>query len=152
MKNWKFAILAGGIFALSLSLVLQAKQAGTSLVLTPAQLLVEGEEGQHRGRRIQVVGKISDVGLVFETEPRLKLAFRVADRDDALQSVPVVYYGLKPDMFAPDREVIISGMLEDGVIMASTLQTQCPSKYESPDADAIAAQYIEKKKAEQEYK
>jgi cytochrome c-type biogenesis protein CcmE len=48
-------------------------------------------------------------------------------------TVPVVYYGVRPDMFAPGRDVIIDGNLESGTLQATKLLTQCPSKYEPPD-------------------
>ena len=48
-------------------------------------------------------------------------------------TVPVVYFGVKPDMFAPGRDVIIDGNLEGGTLHATKLLTQCPSKYEPPD-------------------
>ncbi|HUA34887.1 MAG TPA: cytochrome c maturation protein CcmE [Candidatus Binataceae bacterium] len=36
----------------------------------------------------------------------------------------------KPDMFAPDRDVIVEGKLgSDGVINATQVMTSCPSKY-----------------------
>lgn len=52
-----------------------------------------------------------------------------------LPSVPVVYQGLRPDMFAVGRDVIIDGEFKDGVVFASSLLTQCPSKYEAPSPD-----------------
>lgn len=52
-----------------------------------------------------------------------------------LPKVPVLYQGLRPDMFSAGRDVIIDGEYRDGVVVASTLLTQCPSKYEAPSPE-----------------
>jgi len=53
---------------------------------------------------------------VSETEPP---TFRVVSTGEP-----------KPDMFAPDRDVIVEGKLgSDGVINATQVMTSCPSKY-----------------------
>jgi cytochrome c-type biogenesis protein CcmE len=52
-----------------------------------------------------------------------------------LLKVPVVYQGLRPDMFSAGRDVIIDGEYRDGLVIASTLLTQCPSKYEAPSPE-----------------
>jgi cytochrome c-type biogenesis protein CcmE len=58
------------------------------------------------------------------------LSFSVKDPKGSEIPVPVVYRGLKPDMFAAGRDVLIDGDYEGSVIKAAKLQTQCPSKYE----------------------
>jgi cytochrome c-type biogenesis protein CcmE len=59
------------------------------------------------------------------------LRFRVADRDDASQSIPVTYTGTVPDPFRGGREIVLSGTVEDGVFVGErdTLFTKCPSKF-----------------------
>ena len=49
--------------------------------------------------------------------------------------VPVIYRGLRPDMFTAGRDVIIDGSFENGTVVASSLLTQCPSKYEAPSPE-----------------
>jgi cytochrome c-type biogenesis protein CcmE len=58
------------------------------------------------------------------------LSFRVNNPAGGEDTVPVVYNGLKPDMFQAGRDVLIDGDLVNGTIEAAKLQTQCPSKYE----------------------
>jgi cytochrome c-type biogenesis protein CcmE len=49
-----------------------------------------------------------------------------------VSGVPVHYQGILPDMFAEGRDVIIEGRYEAGnALMAKTIMTSCPSKYES---------------------
>ena len=56
---------------------------------------------------------------------------------DPKQTIPVVYQGIKPDMFTPGRDVIIDGEFRDGILYASKLLTQCPSKYEPPSPEQL---------------
>jgi cytochrome c-type biogenesis protein CcmE len=59
------------------------------------------------------------------------IRFRVADRDDASQSIPVAYTGTVPDPFRGGREIVLSGTVERGVFVGErdTLVTKCPSKF-----------------------
>ena len=65
--------------------------------------------------------------------------FKLRDRDGST-SVPVVYTGSVPDLFAPGREIGIEGQVKAGVFHgeADTLVTKCPSKY-TPGGDDGAA-------------
>jgi len=46
-------------------------------------------------------------------------------------TIPVVYTGSVPDLFAAGRDVSVRGELHDGVFVAErdSLVTKCPSKY-----------------------
>jgi cytochrome c-type biogenesis protein CcmE len=59
------------------------------------------------------------------------LRFRVADRDDASQNIPVTYSGVVPDPFRGGREIVLAGTVERGVFVGErdTLVTKCPSKF-----------------------
>jgi cytochrome c-type biogenesis protein CcmE len=63
------------------------------------------------------------------------LRFRVADRDDASQSIPVTYSGTVPDPFRGGREIILTGTVERGTFVGEpdTLVTKCPSKFTADD-------------------
>jgi cytochrome c-type biogenesis protein CcmE len=65
------------------------------------------------------------------------MRFRVADRDDPSESIPVTYSGTVPDPFRGGREVILTGTVESGVFVGEpdTLVTKCPSKFSSPADD-----------------
>ena len=43
----------------------------------------------------------------------------------------VTFTGIKPDMFADGRDVIVEGRYTGGVLEASQVLTSCPSKYEA---------------------
>ncbi|HEY7256274.1 MAG TPA: cytochrome c maturation protein CcmE [Solirubrobacterales bacterium] len=60
-----------------------------------------------------------------------ELRFRVADRDNAGESIPVTYSGTVPDPFRGGREIVLTGSVVKGVFVGEpdTLVTKCPSKY-----------------------
>ncbi|HMI21678.1 MAG TPA: cytochrome c maturation protein CcmE [Gaiellaceae bacterium] len=62
------------------------------------------------------------------------LRFRLRDINGT-GSVPVVYNGSVPDLFAPGRDVSVRGKLQNGLFVAErdSLVTKCPSKY-APDS------------------
>lgn len=64
-----------------------------------------------------------------------ELSFRVADRDDPSESIPVTYSGTVPDPFRAGREIILTGTVQSGVFVGEpdTLITKCPSKFSSSD-------------------
>jgi cytochrome c-type biogenesis protein CcmE len=53
------------------------------------------------------------------------------------KTVPVVYTGSVPDLFAAGRDVSVRGEMKDGLFVAEkdSLVTKCPSKY-APDSDS----------------
>jgi cytochrome c-type biogenesis protein CcmE len=64
------------------------------------------------------------------------LRFRVADRDNASESLPVTYTGTVPDPFRGGREIVLSGTVARGVFVGErdTLVTKCPSKFTTSNA------------------
>ena len=114
-------IVLGGV------LVYQATQTTSALVLSPSEVLAKG--GSRDLKRIRVGGRVVDP-IQYQTEPQMILSFSVKNPAGGEEIVPVVYRGLKPDMFAAGRDVLIDGDYLGGTIQAAKLQTQCPSKYE----------------------
>jgi len=116
----------------------QAFQKGTSLYVLPSQLAEKSSADPNaKMSRIRVIGKVSSDPVNYEVEPEIKLEFTIHDPDNSAGLVPVVYKGIKPDMFAVGRDVIIDGEFANGHLVASKLLTQCPSKYEPPDPSVI---------------
>jgi cytochrome c-type biogenesis protein CcmE len=109
------------------ALVYQATQDTSSLVLSPSEVLAKGTSRDLK--RIRVGGRIVDP-IQYQTNPQMILTFSVKNPAGGEETVPVVYHGLKPDMFAAGRDVLIDGDYLSGTIQAAKLQTQCPSKYE----------------------
>jgi cytochrome c-type biogenesis protein CcmE len=64
------------------------------------------------------------------------LRFRLRDINGS-GTVPVVYTGSVPDLFAAGRDVSVRGELKNGIFVAEkdSLVTKCPSKY-APDSNS----------------
>ena len=115
------------VVALTVAVLLAAALVYTSFsasteAKTPSQLL--GASG----------GSYELTGRVVKGSVRHRgkgLRFRVADRDDATQSIPVTYAGTVPDPFRGGREIVLSGTVANGVFVGErdTLVTKCPSKF-----------------------
>jgi cytochrome c-type biogenesis protein CcmE len=130
MKQKKlFLTLLFGVTAIAMLLTFQATVGTASAVFTPSELLLKNGEIT----RVRVAGRVTAEPISYNLEPHIELRFRVSDREEAgAVSLPVVYRNLKPDMFGSGRDVLIDGDYRDGVLVASSLLTQCPSKYEPP--------------------
>lgn len=125
----KFALLTITIVLLSILLMYQATKTSAAAVYIPSTLLVTGKSIN----RIRVAGRVADKKIVYQTSPSFLLSFNLRDQNDtSSEGIPVTYKGLKPDMFEIGRDVIIDGDYIDGVVIATNLLTQCPSKYEPP--------------------
>ena len=121
--------------ALAAVLVVQATRESSAIVLLPSDLASAPTTDRSR---IRVGGRVADLPIVYETEPKIKLTFQIHNPGvpSAPETVSVVYEGIKPDMFAAGRDVIIDGDYKGGVLYAARLLTQCPSKYEPPKPTA----------------
>lgn len=122
---FSFIVITGLLF-------FQASRTGTAVVYVPTELSAQGDL-----KRIRVGGRVSDkIKVEYQTEPSIELKFAIINpgltTEDTHTPVPVIYKGIKPDMFAAGRDVIIDGDFTDGTILANELLTQCPSKYEPP--------------------
>jgi cytochrome c-type biogenesis protein CcmE len=119
------------------ALVYQATRGTSSLVLTPSEILSKGASRDLK--RIRVGGRVVDP-ITYQTEPQMILSFSVKNPAGGEGVVPVVYRGLKPDMFAAGRDVLIDGDYIGRSLQAAKLQTQCPSKYEPVVPGATAGE------------
>jgi cytochrome c-type biogenesis protein CcmE len=108
-------VLAAALVYVSFSSSSEAK--------SPSEVLAAGS-----GSNYEVTGVVADGSVSHAGE---ELRFRIADRDDPSKSVPVTYTGTVPDPFREGREVILTGSLEGGTLVAEhdSLITKCPSKF-----------------------
>ena len=77
--------------------------------------------------KVKVGGYIKPNSIVISEEDQLEASFFVYQNDD---SVKVYYYGIRPDLFKDDAEVVVSGSFDNSQISATELQTKCASRYE----------------------
>jgi len=108
-------LLAGALVYTSFSASSEAKQ--------PSQLI-----GLASGGSYELTGRVVKHSVRHHGEA---ISFRVADRSDAGQSLPVSYSGTIPDPFRGGREIVLSGTMENGAFVGEpdTLVTKCPSKF-----------------------
>lgn len=115
------------VVALSVAVMLAA-----ALVYTSFSASSEAKEPSQliglSGGSYELTGTVVKGSVRHEGEG---IRFRVADREDASQSLPVTYAGTIPDPFRGGREIVLSGTVENGVFVGErdTLVTKCPSKF-----------------------
>ncbi len=133
--NKRFVFLIALAALVTILLLLNASRSGTSSVYRPSELLEATSMGTKDLPRVRVAGKVLDRKIEYQVEPGFLLEFEVRDPEKDAEDaagLKVSYAGIKPDMFAAGRDVIIDGDFKDGKLVASKLLTQCPSKYEPP--------------------
>ncbi len=115
------------VIALSVAAVLAIFLLYTSIAGggTPS---VQPSELNGRADKVGLSGTV--VGTPSGDARAAGLRFRLRDVEGT-RSVPVVYRGSVPDLFASGRAVHLEGRLRNGVFVAepNTLVTKCPSKY-----------------------
>jgi cytochrome c-type biogenesis protein CcmE len=115
--------IGGAIILLVMGwLVLSNIQEASAQYLTVEELLAQGSSD----RMVRVSGLV--VGETIDWDPQqLILRFEIADDGGSL---PVLYKGVRPDMFRDGAQAVIEGKYSSGgVFEASTLLLKCPSKY-----------------------
>jgi cytochrome c-type biogenesis protein CcmE len=121
------------VIALSIAAVLAVFLLYTSIAgggtpsVRPSQL--EGRAGS-----VSLVGRV--VGKPTGDARGAGLRFRLRDvKDPASPTVPVLYKGSVPDLFASGRDIVVDGKLQNGTFVATpgTMVTKCPSKYTASD-------------------
>lgn len=89
---------------------------------------------------VRVAGRVQHGSVERRMTPRgEELRFRLGDfKGDGqpTDSIPVFFVGVTPDMFKNDggTDVIVEGTYRDGTLVAQTVMTSCPSKYEADPA------------------
>ncbi len=143
--NVKFVSIIAAFAIICGLMIFQATRAGAAPVLLPSEIIARGKDAALP--RLRVAGRVAAKDLEYVTSPQIRLSFHVEDpKHPEKGSIPVVYNGLRPDMFASGRDVILDGEFKDGVLTASNLLTQCPSKYEAPDPEKRYMQGMEQSK------
>ncbi len=115
------------VVALSVAVLLATALVWTSFnasteAKSPSELLAETPAGS-----VEAYGKV----VSEETLPDGSREFVVADPEDLSKEVPVEYEGQVPDPFREGRDVIVTGKMVAGTLVAEkdSLITKCPSKF-----------------------
>lgn len=129
-RKTRLIITLGTALLLATALVYTSFGAST-VAKTPSEVLYSSTPG----KSYQLTGKVVD-GSVKRTAE--KMTFRLRDRaaKAGADTLVVRYSGTVPDPFREGREIIVTGRIVDGELVAkpNSLVTKCPSKYENADA------------------
>ncbi len=95
---------------------------------------------------VRVAGRVQDGSIQWDPAA-LNLTFRLTPIEPGTipvgalpPGVAVSYQGILPDMFAEGRDVIVEGLYTpDRQLVASTIMTSCPSKYEPEIEERLQA-------------
>lgn len=121
-RKIRLVVALGTAVLLAAALVYTSFSASTE-AKEPSQLLNAAP-----GNSYDLTGKVVTGSVTHDGS---ELRFRVADRDNASESIPVTYAGTVPDPFRGGREIVLTGSVENGVFVGEpdTLVTKCPSKF-----------------------
>jgi cytochrome c-type biogenesis protein CcmE len=116
-------VVALGVAVLLAAALVYTSFSASSEAKEPSQLI-----GVSSGGSYELTGRVVKHSVRHHGEG---ISFRVADREDATQSLPVTYTGTIPDPFRGGREIVLAGTVENGVFAGErdTLVTKCPSKF-----------------------
>jgi cytochrome c-type biogenesis protein CcmE len=125
-QHVKLSIGAAVVVAAVAYLMFSGASGTTAYYLTVPEL--HQQFAALQGEPLRVSGKVTDDPIHWDVQ-NLSLAFIMGQ---GTARVPVRYKGIKPDMFQAGVDVIVEGRVgKDGVLVASTLMTSCPSKYQA---------------------
>ena len=133
-KSRRLAVIAcvGLLLGGATTLVLAALEEGITFFSTPSEIASGAVE---EGRRLRVGGLV-ETGTVVRGAGG-DIAFRVTDE---VNSVPVTYVGLLPDLFREGQGVVAEGRLAGGVFEADTILARHDETYMPKEvADALKA-------------
>ncbi len=143
-RNLRFVIGSAVIVAAIGWLMYTGIRETSSYYLTIQEFLPKKDE--YGNMPLRVAGRVQPGSIAYDART-LDLKFHLGgfpDAGGAAQKtgdlfVPVAFNGIKPDMFADGRDVIVEGRYTEGVLHAKQVLTSCPSKYEAKTAEASAA-------------
>ncbi len=133
-RNLRFVIGSMVIVATIGYLMYTAIRETSAYYLTIQEFLPK--KAEYGNVPLRVAGRVQPGSIDYDVTT-LHLRFRLAAFSDANRpelSVPVSFSGIKPDMFADGRDVIVEGRYTSGVLEANQVLTSCPSKYEAKTA------------------
>jgi cytochrome c-type biogenesis protein CcmE len=105
----------------------------TALVKDSTPLLQPSNLAGHAGT-VSLTGKV--VGPIDgDSHANHGLRFTLHNIQGASPMIPIVFRGSVPDLFKAGRDVNLTGRLQGGAFLASSMTTKCPSKYTAAPSD-----------------
>jgi cytochrome c-type biogenesis protein CcmE len=128
--NLKFIIAGATLIALIISLIVYGSMTASSYYLTVSEIqeASQSDSASMVGQRIRVNGAVMADSEDWNAQ-EITLRFSIEDENGA--TLPIVFYGPRPDNFQRAASAIVEGeLLADGSFQADTLLLKCPSRYE----------------------
>jgi cytochrome c-type biogenesis protein CcmE len=151
-KTNRSKFIVGGLIILAavVYLIISSTSAGAQYFFTVDELFARGAEVYGTPARVSgaVIGDTIEYDAenltlrftvanmpadndILEAEGGLAMALNQAVNDPTRTRMPVVYYGVKPDLLQNEAQAIMTGHLgEDGVFVADELLLKCPTRYD----------------------
>jgi cytochrome c-type biogenesis protein CcmE len=118
-------LVGGAIVAAILGGVLYQSLQSTVFFYTPAEILAAPD--RFRDRPIRIGALVERNSTLWDAD-KVLLKFRVTE--DSQHFIPVVYAGVKPDMFREGQGVVVEGRMDgSGVLLASNLLVKHNENY-----------------------
>ncbi|MGD8514088.1 MAG: cytochrome c maturation protein CcmE [Granulosicoccaceae bacterium] len=142
-RKQKLAILSLAILALcgATLLVLNAFQSNIVFFFSPTEI----SQGKAPANTTFRIGGLVEQGTVQRSANGLDVEFRITD---LVQSLPVVYRGILPDLFREGQGVVAQGKLVNGRFQAEQVLAKHDENYMPPEAAAALEQAAQTLKAE----
>ena len=120
----KFVLGGIVIFATLAAISIQGLQEATVFFYTPQEVLAAPADFEDKTIRI---GALVQPGSVEWNAQAIQLAFKVTE--DSKHFIPVVYQGVKPDMFREGQGVVVEGKMQGEVFHAQQLLVKHSEEY-----------------------
>lgn len=123
--------IGGAIIAAILIGIVYQGFESTVFFYTPAEILAA--PAKFKGKLVRV-GALVQQGSTRWDEQTLRLKFSITE--DSKSMIPVVYDGLKPDMYREGQGVVVEGRMDGGgVLRADTLLVKHSEEYSIDEAN-----------------
>ncbi|MEE9185696.1 MAG: cytochrome c maturation protein CcmE, partial [Candidatus Binatia bacterium] len=87
------------------------------------------DEGASKGKALRIGGMVL-VGSLEKDLKKLTYRFQITD---GVESIPVFYRGVPPDLFSEGKGAVVEGRLgEDGVLQATVIMAKHAEEYSPP--------------------
>ena len=128
LKSNKRFIIGGIIILAALSYLITGSMREAMVYFkTPSELMAD--EGASKGKALRIGGMVL-VGSLEKDLKKLTYRFQITD---GVESVPVYFHGVPPDLFSEGKGAVIEGRLgEDGVFQATTIMAKHAEEYSPP--------------------
>jgi len=128
MKKSRRFIIGGLIILAALAyLIYGSMREALVYFKTPSELMAD--EGASKGKALRIGGMVL-VGSLEKDLKKLTYRFQITD---GVESIPVFYRGVPPDLFSEGKGAVVEGRLgEDGVLHATIIMAKHAEEYSPP--------------------